>query len=156
VKRLVDERPLILLEESYANWTSSFGYAENVAAAIGVAATHPKAVGEVYNVMDDTVHDTKGWATAFATALNWPCEIRLAPAAQLPQHLTQALDFIDFSQDLLVDASKIRCDLGYKDPVGFEEAILRTADYEQQSLDEADLKDFDYDAEDAAFRQLLR
>ncbi len=153
VKRMSDARPFILLDEAYAGWRSTFGFVDNVAAAIGLAATSPNAAGEIYNVMDDTVLDMKGWTRTFGDAFPWSGEIVPLPSRQLPEHLASEFQIIDLAQDLLADASKIRQQLGYKDVVGLPDAVQRTIDYERQSLDEAEEKDFDYGAEDEVFQR---
>jgi nucleoside-diphosphate-sugar epimerase len=49
LKRMVDRREAILLDEREANWRMTHGYVENVADAITLAVTDTRASG-IYNV----------------------------------------------------------------------------------------------------------
>ena len=48
LKRMDDQRPAILVNQDQLQWRWSRGYVENVAAAIALAATHPRAGGRIY------------------------------------------------------------------------------------------------------------
>src|SRR5262249_54191248 len=50
LKRMLDGRSAILLEESVANWRWNHGYVENIADAIALAVTNEQASGRIYVV----------------------------------------------------------------------------------------------------------
>jgi len=54
LQRMDDNRPLIV-EERIAQWCGSYGYVENVAAAIALAVTNERATGRIYHVADSEV-----------------------------------------------------------------------------------------------------
>src|SRR5262249_12941151 len=56
LKRMLDGRPTILLNEGMARWRCLRGYVEDVAAAIALAVTNPEAAGRVYNVAEPTAY----------------------------------------------------------------------------------------------------
>src|SRR5258708_19715971 len=51
LKRMDDNRPVILLDEAEAQWRWTHGYVENVADAIALALTDELAPDRIYNVV---------------------------------------------------------------------------------------------------------
>jgi nucleoside-diphosphate-sugar epimerase len=91
-------------------WRWTHGYVENVAAAIVLAATHPAAGGQIYNVGEEhtpTVGD----------------RLKDLP----PSSIASATSMLaNFEQDLVYDTSRIRDELGYREPVSYNEGLRRT------------------------------
>lgn len=103
------------LESVYAfrrhpNWRWTHGYVENVAAAIVLAAIHPDARGRIYNVGEGCT-PTVGERLKFLP----PSEVQSVPDADYK-----------FEYDIAYDTTRIREELGYVEPVGYEEGIRRT------------------------------
>ena len=95
---------------NYPNWRWTHGYVENVAAAIVLAALHPAAAGRVYNVGEE-------YTPTVSERL-----------AQLPASAIEPKvdDSHNFAQDIAYDTGRIRRELGYQEPVTFDEGIRRT------------------------------
>ena len=71
----------------------------------------------------------------------------LAPQGNLPQPLRWG---INAEQDIVVDSSRIRRELGYEERVSLDEALKRTIAWERANPPkEIDPKEFDYAGEDA-------
>jgi nucleoside-diphosphate-sugar epimerase len=91
-------------------WCWTHGYVENVAAAIVLAAIHPGAGGQIYNVGEEctpTVAD----------------RLKDLP----PSSITPATSMLaNFEQDIVYDTRRIRRDLGYREPVPYQEGLDRT------------------------------
>lgn len=147
VKHMADARPAILYPETYANWISTYGYIDNVAAAIALAATHEAAAGETFNVGDVNDLTQKGWAEAIAREMNWQGGIICAAADALPEKRA-GFALGKFDQLLQIDAAKIADLLGFVPPVDFTSAIHRMVKYELDHLADIDPDGFDYDADD--------
>ena len=64
LSRMDDGRDVILLDETSAGWRSTWGYVENVTAAIALAVTDERAAGRVYNVADAGNPTLKEWVEA--------------------------------------------------------------------------------------------
>ncbi len=96
----------------HPNWRWTHGYVENVAAAIALAATHPKASGKIFHVGEEKTPTV---------------EERLAdlPASDLPADESNSFDF---RQDIVYDTRSIRQDLGYYEIVPYLQGIQRTVD----------------------------
>lgn len=147
LKRMDDNRPAILLDEAIAGWRWTRGYVGNVAAAIALAVTDERATWRIYNVGEPRTLSIAEWVRAIGDAAGWRGEIVVLPKGRLPDHLTFN---IDANQDLEVDTTRIRKELGYSETVPLDEALARTIAWERtHPPEEIDPEQFDYAAEDA-------
>jgi nucleoside-diphosphate-sugar epimerase len=91
-------------------WRWTHGYVENVSAAIVLASLHPVSVNRVYNVGE-------AYTPTIAERLE------LLPSRTPPQ--IEACDY-DFQQNIVYDTTRIRRELGYAEPVSYEDGLART------------------------------
>jgi nucleoside-diphosphate-sugar epimerase len=91
-------------------WRWTHGYVENVAAAIALATTHPAATGRLYNVGESPT-PTVGERLAGLPPSSIPAD-ESAP--------------FNFAQDIAYETRRIRSELGYVEPVDYEEGLRRT------------------------------
>jgi nucleoside-diphosphate-sugar epimerase len=148
LKRIDDGRRVILFEEGIARWRSPRGYVENVAAAVALAAVSEQAGGRIYNIAETPAFSELEWARKIAAATSWDGEFVTLPKERMPAHL---LPPGNTSQHWEADSSRIRRELGYREPVPLEEAIRRTVIWERTNPPgEFSFHKFDYAAEDAA------
>lgn len=153
IKRMDDQRPFIMLDETLANWQWSRGYVEDVAHAIALAVTNEPAAGRIYNVADTKAFAEAEWVRQIARVHGWKGEVIAVPGDQLPPCLRS--DVLDLSQQYVVDTSRIRRELGYAEEVIFDEALRRTIEWERANPPEkVDPEQFDYAAEDAALSNI--
>jgi len=146
--RLFTERPVELLRRGLLSLPPDAGkanlvFVENVAAAIGAVAFDEAAVGEVFNVVDDTELDWRGLFDLYASALGarsvqtrptWLLR-SLAAGMEGVAHLTgrpplitrDAIDYLRFRGTYA--RNKLGDRLGYQAEVPFEQALARTADH---------------------------
>lgn len=148
VQRMSDNRPAIMLEEKLANWRWVRGYVENVAAAIALTVVDPRAAGRIYNVAEQTAYTEAEWVRRIGKAAGWAGEVVPVPRHLLPASLRLSHDF-DFTQDYVVDSTRIRSELGYKEPVNEDDALRQTIEWERHNPP-APNPTPDYEAEDAA------
>lgn len=94
----------------HPHWRWTHGYVENVAAAIVLAALHPSAAGRIYNIGEE-------YTPTIAERLGTLPESVLTPDS--------TSDF-DFEQDIAYDTSRNRNELGYREPVTYDEGLKRT------------------------------
>ncbi len=150
VRRMVDERPAILLSEEQATWRATRGYVEDVGAAVAALAGHAAASG-AYNLGEPDARPHREWVEAIGHALGWQGEVVSAPAARLPQALRSEADL---RHPLRLDTGRLRQELGYVEPTPPEEALLRTARWLRDVPPPGDEPAPDYAAEDAALLAL--
>jgi nucleoside-diphosphate-sugar epimerase len=143
----------------------SRAYVENAAHAVALAIDKPEAsAGRIYHVVDEVTPTDAERAEAIAAAMGR--EIRLV---SYPREAGRPAYFWGGGRNLeamgkegpppthhkILDGSRIREELGYRDVVGFEEAIAKTVAWylanplEAGGPDEQRIGDpFDYEAED--------
>jgi hypothetical protein len=128
--------------------------ARNAAHAILLAVDHPEAAaGKAYNVADDDLLSLRQWAELVAHAAGGGLEIRSFPG-DVPGPGWGLIAFrYQLTPHCIVDTSRIRADLGYRDVVPAAEGLAQTVEW--MLANAADLRDhphvtdpFDYDAED--------
>src|SRR5690606_17236636 len=146
LKRMDDGRPVIPLEASLAGWRGQRGYVENVAEAIALAASDPRAAERIYNVGDPDAPAEIDWVRALAAAAGWQGEIVVVPDGALGQGPRGG----SARHDLVMETSRIRDELGYAEVVARDEALRETVAWERANPPATfDPAKFDYAAEDA-------
>jgi nucleoside-diphosphate-sugar epimerase len=154
LKRMDDGRRFILLEQDEAQWRWTHGYVENVADAVVLAVTDGRAADRIYNVGEKDTLTRADWVKKIGQVVGWHGEVLAIPKDELPEHLKTPTGY---EHDLVVDTTRIREELGYKERVSREEALQKTVDWEHANPPtEIDPKQFDYAAEDAVIERLRR
>jgi nucleoside-diphosphate-sugar epimerase len=146
LKRMDDKRPFILLDRASINWRWTRSYMENAAAAIVLAVTDDRAAGKVYNVGDQNALSNVELVEAIAKVVGWQGQIVALPSERLPKYLVSERP----DQDLIVDSTRIRAELGYNEKVSVCDGIARTVQWDRTNPPAFDPAQFDYAAEDAA------
>jgi nucleoside-diphosphate-sugar epimerase len=147
VRRMLDERPAIVLDSRLARLRMSRGYVENVAQAVVVAASSDRAAGRTYNVGEVDALSESEWVRQIAAEFGWTGDIVAADPDLLPADLQVPLP----AQDLFADTSRIRTELGYDEATSRPEGLRRAIEWERaQQRDESPP---DYTSEDAASRR---
>jgi len=152
LKRMDDNRPVILMSRNLANWRWTHGYVENMAAAIAQAATDERATGRIYNLGETESTSMIEWVVNIGKAVGWDGEVVISPPNRLVEITPFALMRINAAQDIIVDSTLIRRELGYTEPVSSEAALDRTIDWERSNPISAYYMGpqfFDYETEDA-------
>ena len=151
LKRIDDRRPHIVLDEGTASWRWTRGYVENVAAAIVAAVLSEQAAGRIYNVGEPETLPISGWVRLIGQAVGWRGEVVSLPKQFVPAHLRLPLNT---NQDLIMDSTRIRQELGYTEPVPLAEALQRTIMWERaHPPGHIDPRSFDYATEDAVLSE---
>ena len=155
LKHMDDKRPAILLSGEYAQWRWSRGFAENVAAAIVLAATDERAAGRIYNVAEPEAFTEAEWVRAIGQAAGWDGEVVAMPKEFIPDHLVWMTE-PNWSQHYVVDTIRIRQELGYHEVVSRDEWLGKAIEGTRANPPDMDSKHFDYAAEDAALEKMKK
>jgi nucleoside-diphosphate-sugar epimerase len=148
LKRMDDGREVIPLDEAEADWRWTHGYVEDVAHAIALAALDARSAGRIYNVGEARALSLEERARAVGAAAGWRGRVVRLPAGRLPEALRLG---VNSQQDLIADTSRIRTELGYREPTPPAEAYARTVAWERANpVAQDDPAAYDYAAEDAA------
>ncbi|WP_375475516.1 NAD-dependent epimerase/dehydratase family protein [uncultured Nostoc sp.] len=127
LQRMDDKRPAIVLEDNIARWRGSYGYVENVAYAIALAAINERATGRIYHVADVEALTEAQRITRVGKIAGWQGKVVIVPKSQLS---TEWKLPGNTEQDWFVDSTRIRQELGYKEIVPLDEALQRTIDWQ--------------------------
>jgi nucleoside-diphosphate-sugar epimerase len=131
LQRIDNNRHAIVLPESVANWRGSYGYVENVAYAIALAVTNTRATNRIYHVANIEDKSEAQRITQVGEIAQWQGKVVTVPESQLPPEWK--LPF-NVKQDWLVDSTRIRTELGYKEIVPDSKALQRTIDWQRANL----------------------
>ena len=146
VKRMDDGRSAIPLAESYAGWRSSWGFVDDIAAAIALAATDERAAGRLYT-LSETEHPTMAEIVqTLADRVGWEGQVVTVPDETRSPG-------INTEQHLVCDSSRIRQELGYQEVTPRDEAWERTIAWEREGDPPVNPAEFDYEAEDELLRK---
>jgi nucleoside-diphosphate-sugar epimerase len=116
---------VISLDARAAAWPNSYAYIDDVAEAMALAATSPKAVGRTYNIGQDFVRTPVEWLQRFAELMGTQIKVELvAPEAQGLLH--ERADAMDLRYPLTLDTARVRQELGFTEIVPEREARLAT------------------------------
>jgi nucleoside-diphosphate-sugar epimerase len=85
LKRMDEQRPAIVLEESFARWQGCHGYVKNVAYAIVLAVTQDQASGRIYNVAEPSAVSEAERIRAIRRIAGWQGEVLVVPKSQMPE-----------------------------------------------------------------------
>jgi nucleoside-diphosphate-sugar epimerase len=151
IKRILDGRKYLILPDG-GLILQSHGYAENMAHAVMLAVDKPEASrGQIYNVRDEKVISVRERIELVSQVMNHEWQF-----IDIPGRLARpARPYAGWAHHLVLDITKIKNDLGYRDIVSVEEAIRRTVNWHLSKPPEPDgqmernLRDpFDYTTED--------
>ncbi|MHC5856152.1 NAD-dependent epimerase/dehydratase family protein [Nostoc sp.] len=128
LRRMDDNRPAIVLEDNIAQWRGSYGYVENVAYAIALAATNERATSRIYHVADVEALTEAQRITKVGKIAGWQGKVVIVPKSQLPSEWKLPGNT---AQDWFVDSTRIRQELGYREIVPLDEALRQTVDWQR-------------------------
>lgn len=120
-------REPLVLPAPFASWVCSYGYVENVGAAIARAVAHPAARDQVFNVGEARPVDHGTWAERWRQCLGWPGPIEVTDDPEHPAFgWVQGLG-LNLGVPMATDTTRIRRLLGFEEPVALDVALERTA-----------------------------
>ncbi|NQW17759.1 MAG: NAD-dependent epimerase/dehydratase family protein [Chloroflexi bacterium] len=125
MKRLQESGGMLVLPEEAAGFRHTHGYVDNVADALLLCAADRRDGNFVYNAGYPNGLSVMERFTLVAEAMGWDGEITSSPDLK-------SQDTINFNQELIMDTTRIRNNLGYKETVGLKDAIRSAVAWELQ------------------------
>ena len=139
-RMVVDRRPVIILDRPGSAWRASRAYVANVAHAVALAVTNERARGHIYNVSEIAYSEAE-WVQRIAQVVGYAGRIVIVSADD---------SLASPPQDWTLDASRIRAELGYEEPVAVDDGLEATVAWELANPPTViNPADFNYPAEDA-------
>jgi nucleoside-diphosphate-sugar epimerase len=146
IKRMIDKRPYIILDEAVGTWKSSRGYVDDMGYAIALAVADERAAGQIYNVAESIAFTEADWIRQIGATIGWQGQIITMPREKLPNAIQLQGNF---AQHFDVDSSHIRRDIGYREQTPSLTALEQTITWERAyPPTPIDPHQFDYAAED--------
>ena len=105
----------------WLDWTTTYGYLDNVVGAIVTALIHRKASGQIFNITDHKPMTHLEWLVAFGRVHDWTCEIIPTDAPDHP--IAQFITELDLSVPLEISGEKQRTMLGFDPTLDLEQCI---------------------------------
>lgn len=115
----------VSISRRWAAWRTTYGYIDNIAHGIVLAATHEKAAQETFNLGEAEPATHADWTQRLATILGWAGTIEITDNADHP--IARLTSHMNLSVPLMMATTRIRNTLGYREIVPLEETIRRTA-----------------------------
>ena len=107
----------------WLDWTTTYGYLDNIGAAIAHASVHPKAARRVFNVVDETAVDHNEWIKRFQVATDWPGVVLPTEGETA---FSRAIANLDLAIPLDVSAKRLFTELEFTPPIDFAAAARMT------------------------------
>jgi nucleoside-diphosphate-sugar epimerase len=126
IKPMRANASVIEVDAQWAAWRSSYGYVDDVAAALMLAAVHPGAANRTYNAGPLEAPDHAHWVGRFAGLLGWRGELRTIARGSVAEPQRSRLEALDLSIPLVMDTRRIRRELGYAEVVDPATALRTT------------------------------
>ena len=133
LRRMETDPDRIVLNKDFADWRWTHAYVENVAAAVALAVTDVRASGRIYNLGEKESTSTIEWVSRIGRAIGWNGEVTTVPDSRRVEISPFALMRINTAQDVTVDSTLIRRELGHSEPIGPDEALVRTIAWERSN-----------------------
>lgn len=127
LKKLKEGAEKITLGQTHAAWRTTRGYVLNMAHAMALAVLDGKSAGQTYNVADETTLTEHDFVKKVIEAGGFPARVEVLPDIEIPAKERYPGDA---RYHLVVDSSKIRRELGYRDMVPLEQGIEATVKWE--------------------------
>jgi nucleoside-diphosphate-sugar epimerase len=105
LRRMVDGRRSIILDQQGAQWRWSRTFVDNAAEAIALTVMDDRAIGRVYNVAEPVAATEAEWVRAIGAAYGWSGEVVTLATEHVPEHLRD--EELNFAQDLVADTTKM-------------------------------------------------
>ncbi|MGP8079237.1 MAG: NAD-dependent epimerase/dehydratase family protein [Dehalococcoidales bacterium] len=155
IRRVLDKRTKLILPDDGLVLRSR-AYAENAAHALLLAIDHPESGGQIYNVAEERTLTLRQWVEAIAGEMGHQFEyIDLPWALAKPSYMWATSE-----RHLVLDNTRIKKELGYRDVVPTKEGLKRTVQWflehrpEPGGEIEQQLRDpFQYDIEDKIIQE---
>ena len=119
------------LPPSWLDWTSTYGFIDNVAGAIAATAGHSAAYRQTFNVTDTDPVPHRVWFERFRDHSGWRGDMVEAADAPLPGG--DGVAALDLGVPLAMTGQKLRDVLGLEAPVSLRRALEETMAYERET-----------------------
>ena len=108
---------------AWLEWTTTYGFIDNVAGSIVHAAGHPDAARSILNVADAPLLNHRQWLELFGSVAGWKGRVE---ASDMPTPLARATGGLDLNVPFRVSADRLLRGLAYSPAIDLQTAASRT------------------------------
>ena len=119
------------LPPAWLDWTSTYGFVDNIGAAIAATAGRPAAYRQTFNVTDTDPVPHRVWLERFRDHSGWRGDV--VEAADAPFPGGDGVAALDLGVPLAMTGHKLRDVLGFEAPVSLQRALEQTIAYERDT-----------------------
>ncbi|HYW44392.1 MAG TPA: NAD-dependent epimerase/dehydratase family protein [Bryobacteraceae bacterium] len=123
IRHIVDKQADLVMNTADQSSLFTYGYVENIAAAVVHSFGLPQTIGQIYNLGEPDVRTKRRWADLYAENAGHHFTYHILPPEAVGGGFAEA------PQNFIMDTSKFRNDTGFTEPVSLDEAIKRTYDW---------------------------
>lgn len=129
IRRVRDGRRRLILPGAGATLLSR-GFSRNLVHAIMLAHDHPDiSAGQIYNICDDRLLSNRQWIERLSRLLDHEFDLIDVPFSLLPTGFRASVGQLLYPYHRVMDSSKIKTQLGYRDRVPVEQALELTVQW---------------------------
>ncbi len=132
IHRIIDQEKDFVLGQREQNQIFTYGFIENIAAAMIHSLDHPKTRGKIYNLGETLVRSKRRWAELYAQEAGWKFNFHIIPDELLQKDSSTRNQP---PQQLITDCSLYKSDTGFVPPVTLEEGIKQTLAWGKEHID---------------------
>lgn len=132
IRRIIDDRPTIILSGREQCQVYTYGYIDNLAAAIIHSLPLPQCCGKIYNIGEEKSRSRRRWLELYGATLGFEFDVHI-----LPEELIRGDRAYRHAppQHLLVGTGLFNRDTGFAPPVALPDAIRATFSYAERHPD---------------------
>ncbi len=122
-------RQSVAIDRRAARWLNSYGYVDDMADALALAATHPGAAGRTYNVAQPKHRTVLEWAQTVLQVMG--VDVAVTEVGSEAQGImADRAESSNLSYPLTLDSARIRRELGFAETISERLALERTIAWE--------------------------
>lgn len=120
---MLSRAPLLEAPSAWLNWTSTYGFIDNVAAAIAQCAVDPRAANATFNIADEPAMHHRGWIDRLRLAAGWRGSVDIS---ETDTPFSRAISGLDLSVALDVSSRRLFTDLEFSPVIALDAAARLT------------------------------
>ena len=124
IKPMLANEQQVEIPTAWLDWTTTYGFLDNMGAALCCVATHPAAANTILNIADFPTVTHREWLSRFQQMMGW--KGTLVETADAASPISRATSRLDLSVPLRIKATRLLDGLGFQPPVSLNAALYAT------------------------------
>ncbi len=131
IEPMLKQQDVLVIPQAWAHWQTSFGYIDNVGAAITATLGDERAHKQIFNISERETISQLEWAQRISEILGWQGKIELTDDPD--NEFQRRISGLDLDVPLVVNSERLRQTLGFTDTVDARTALEKTVSNEMLS-----------------------